>query len=565
MSNPIGVEVAPVNRVKANGNGNNIWRNGFNVLQLVRNDILTRIDAFRRWFDPRGRKIDEECGHPDVIQIQEYQYKWERGDIARRIISLWPEETWSQLPDIYETEDPEETPFEKAWKELNTQFNLLPILLRGDIISGIGRFGVLVLGIDDGEQLLNPLPGIDLETGEPDDNPEPHKLLYVRPLQEAYVQIHSLQADPTNPRFGQPEVYQLRFLNSILGNQNMISMRAHWTRIIHLCDNRFDSEIFGEPRLKVVFDRVLDLHKLAGGSAEMFWKGGFPGLSMQTQPGLSEEIDLDVNDLKKQIEEYQSGLKRYLATVGMDVKSLSPQVADPEKHGDMQLKMIATAMNVPWRVFVGSEQGKLASSQDSASWNRRLGRRREDYVNPYVIRPFIDRLIHVGVLPKPTENNGQYMIDWEDLSAPSDKEKADVAQARTAALFQYVTGGCDAIVPPFHYLHDILGFDEDEANAILDEAVRQMNQEEPDNPLHPENNPHDPANPTNAPEIPPVGAPTGLGRGVAPFASSGNVPGKGPYGAGNPAPNPKDSGKLKGTRFAPTGASPQVGPGHTGP
>jgi hypothetical protein len=413
------------------------------------------------------------------------------------------------------------------------------------------------------------LEGIDLKTGVSIDNPPERKLLYIRPLQEAYVQIHALNPDPTNPRFGQPEVYQCRFLNSIIGNQNMISVRVHWTRIIHLCDNRLDSNVFGEPRMKNVYNRMLDLQKVCGGSAEMFWKGGFPGLSLETQPGLPDDIEIDEKKTREQMEEYQAGLKRYLMMVGMSAKSLSVEVADPEKHIDAQLKLIATAMTVPWRVFVGSEQGKLASTQDAATWNRRLSRRREDYINPHIIRNVVDRLIAIGVLPKPQENEGRYLIDWEDIAAPSDLEKAQVAAQRSQALFQYVTGGCDTIIPPFHYLHDILGLDEDEANAVLDAAQKQIDNDGSDNPLHPENDPHNPDNPNNAPDIPPTGAfKLGMAQ-VAPFAPSVG-PDMKKIGVGAPVPNPKDDTKLKPSRFPPTGASPQSGPagvkaGNTGP
>ncbi len=150
-------------------------------------------------------------------------------------------------------------------------------------------------------------------------------------------------------------------------------------------------------------------------------------MSLQSLPGLTEDVTLDTKATKEQMEAYMNGLQRYIATIGMDVKSLSVQVADPEHHLEAQMRFIATSLAIPWRVFVGSEAAKLASTQDVQTWNRRLTRRREDYVSPFILRPFVDRLIAFGILPEPADLKEGYLIDWEDLDTPSDAEMATVA------------------------------------------------------------------------------------------------------------------------------------------
>jgi hypothetical protein len=64
---------------------------------------------------------------------------------------------------------------------------------------------------------------------------------------------------------------------------------------------------------------------------------------------------------------------------------------------EAQLDYMAIALGVPKRVFMGSEQGELASSQDSKSWGKRVIKRQNEYLTPMLIRPFIDRLIAMGV------------------------------------------------------------------------------------------------------------------------------------------------------------------------
>jgi len=93
---------------------------------------------------------------------------------------------------------------------------------------------------------------------------------------------------------------------------------------------------------------------------------------------------------------------------------------------------------------MGSEQGELASSQDTRTWNGRLKKRQEDYISPLVIRPVIDRLIEIGVLPTPVE----YFIEWKDLNTQTDNEQADNAAKWAEAIAKYVSGGCEGIIAP---------------------------------------------------------------------------------------------------------------------
>lgn len=472
----------------------------------VTNAVIDRTAWLRRLMDPM-RDIDQECGHPQTIQLTEYVKAWDRGDVAGRVVTVWPEESWSENPFIFETEDEEETAFEVTWNELEERHRILSMLQRADTLSGIGRFGIILLGIGDGKPLSEPCAGLD-EAGEPikpaaptppttnltivreDDDEEPdaepvppapfvpkNKLLYLRVFDENAVKIKALQNDVTNPRYGQPVSYSIQFQDGEgLGSTTpqgqpsaTSTLEVHWTRVIHVADNRMTSEIFGVPRMQKVYNRILDIKKIAGGSAEMFWKGGFPGLSLEALPSdVPTEIDYDT--VKAQMDAYQNSLQRYIALDGMQAKSLAPQVADPASHIENQIRLISMTLGVPWRVFVGSEAAQLASEQDTRAWNRRLKRRRDEYVTPYLILPVINRLIGFGILPAP-EN---IIVQWPDLNTLSDKEKAEVAKSQTEALAKYSMGGVDLLMPPFHFLTLILGLDDEKARSILEEAEERM-------------------------------------------------------------------------------------------
>lgn len=492
-------------------------------IRVISNAIASRTQFLRRLTDPK-KDIEAECGHPEFISTADYKLKFERGDVADRIIRLYPEECFSEPPLIYETEDEDETDFEKRWKELNETWRLSSILLRADVLSGVGRFGIIVLGINDGKSLDQPVevvvneakrlsalaatPNEEDDGVEPDDLPEgpKYRLLYLRTFDESLVTIKKLETDPTSIRFGHPLVYEVKVwnentvneagevqapatssgFNKTLPDGKVVgtTMDVHWSRVIHLCDNRTTDDIFGQPRLKKVFNRVLDLHKVTGGSGEMFYKGGFPGLSLETLP-TDEPVEIDKAATKDEMEEYYNGLKRYIALEGMTAKSLAPQVADPGPHADLQLRLISIALSCPWRIFTGSEVGQLASGQDVKAWNGRVQTRRVEYVSPFIIRPFVDRLIVLGILPKPegspddeapsrTDGLPKYLIHWNDRNAASEQEKAEVAEKRTNAIAKYVSGGCDQVIPPEHFLELIIGFDAEEVEAILNEAEETM-------------------------------------------------------------------------------------------
>lgn len=439
---------------------------------LAINVSTLRDRAFRMQLDPR-RNINFEAGYPDDITEDQYKELFDREGIATRVVTILPEESWVVDPIVFETEEVDETEFEREWNDLQERLNIYHWLQRIDVLSGIGQFGVLLLGISDGKELRESIEGIN-EKGEKVDAPK-NELLFLRSLDETLVEVASAEGDLTNPRFGQPTAYTIHLEDPTSGgaktapNTNLISTTVHWSRVIHVADNRTSSEVFGVPRMQPVFNRLLDIRKLLAGSAEMFWKGGFPGLSFEQNPDIGDGV-LDVEATRKQLEDYQNGLQRILGITGGTVKSLSPQVADPATHMAIQIEAIAITLGIPKRKFIGSEQAQLASEQDSISLDGRIAKRNNKYVSPLLIRPFIDRLIAIGVLLEPE----RYHVEWPDRTKATDEQKAIVAAKRTDAFGKYVREGVDILIPPLEYFTEIHGLSLEKAKAILEAANEQI-------------------------------------------------------------------------------------------
>lgn len=431
---------------------------------MITNAYLLRSELLTKLLNP-GKDINYECGYPDAIDIQSYKKMFKRNGVAKRVVKILPEETWALPPKIFEKEEAEETEFEKAWKEVKEEKRVFHYLQRIDVLSGIGEFGILLLGIDDGKELQEPVDGINKDTGEKVGTSE-HKLLYLKPFDQSVIKVKTREVSVSSPRFGFPVTYDIDFEGTATSDSKQTKV-VHWTRVIHIADGREMSEVNGTPRMEPVYNRLLDLRKILGGSGEMFWKGGFPGLSFETQPDVEE---LDTDSIKEQVDLYMAGMQRFLVTEGIMVKSLTPQVSSPKDHVETNMRNIAISLGVPYRIFLGTEEAKLASSQDVRTWNKRLAQRQENYVSLYIIRPFVDRLIIFGILPEVE----QYTIDWPDLNAPTDEDVANVAKILTEAMAKYIVSGVDTLIPPMEFLTKIIGMTQEEAEAIEKAALKYI-------------------------------------------------------------------------------------------
>ena len=644
--------------------------------RLVTNVLSTRQEWMRGLTDPR-RDINKECGYPDNPSARDYQDLYDREAIASRVVEVLPKESWQVQPKVWEDENPEvSTEFEKAWDNLGKNLKGEPsyykseqgsviweYLLRADILSGIGHYGIILLGIDDGMPLSSPAqfipPPPDFNgprpTGEEDvsgwdrrgsegqygagtltgptgtdsydlrfdqggsnvkgpkrpslnflNNPEEQepdttetgesnqpeidtpdfsqegimgeeasqptrKLIYIRVFPEHLVQVLEFEQDTSSPRFGQPKRYNVT-LNDPRDYQGGIGLKntqeeVHWTRVIHLADfstQACSSEVFAVPRMRPVLNRLLDIQKVQSGSAEMYWRGAFPGYVFSTHPQLGGEVDYDKNEMKDRLEQWSNRLDRVLAAAGWQMTSVAPQVVDPTSQIDVQIEAICVQKAIPIRIFKGSERGELASSNDDGKWNEVLKNREFFYITPRIIVPTVDRLINLGVLPVPNtppiktpdsqfgplgeeipldefgnplddplegsmlppeESNPippnpitnrrkpgirkkfsirtkyiynfdgmgglgsveqvpiveestiidtelGYSVEWPDLSAQSEQEKAQVAQALTTTLASYVSGGIESFFPPMDFFTRILKFSEEDAKRIIQNATK---------------------------------------------------------------------------------------------
>jgi len=444
------------------------------VLKALASTLVSRVKFAQQLGQSYGtdRDLYRICGYPLSITFEQYEGRYERQDIASRIVNAYPDATWRNEPQVYETEEADETAWEKAWTGVTKDLRLYHYLNRTDRLAGIGQYAVLFLGFDDGKDFSQPVTGAK-------------RLVYLQAYNQSNAAIAQKNEDTKDPRYGLPEYYSLiqhedadNLIGGtpapidarVRGSAGMIGKnRVHWTRVLHIADGCLDSDVFGTPRLQSVYNRLQDLEMMAGGSAEMWWRAGFPGLQFVADP----EAELpDKEEMKDQIEKYIHGLQRYLRLQGVEAKSIgSPGgLTAPTSYFDLEIALISSSSQIPKRILLGSERGELASDQDERAWHDRIDERRKTWAAPSVMMQLIRQMTMAGVLPELPEGEGP-TVEWAPIEEQSATEKQTIAKMKTDTLVAYVGGGVDAIVPPKQFLMVVMGMTEEEADTMISEAV----------------------------------------------------------------------------------------------
>lgn len=369
------------------------------------------------------RDLYDTFGWPEILTPTDYWAISERS-IGGRINDAYPDATWEEEPLVYETEDEQQTEFERAWDELRGKHRIFHYLHRLDRLAGLGRFGVLVLGLR-GQDRLD-------EEAQPTNGPQ--DLIWIRPFSELSVDVDRFVTDPGDPRYGMPEIYRVT-TGSPQDTNTSKTLYVHHSRVIHVAEGLNEDDVYGTPRLKRVYNYLMDLSKVSGGSSEMFWLGARKGLHAKAD----SESSLDSEDLEKleeRAEEYFHNLRRIITTQGVDLKDLGSDVADPSSHKDMLLELISGTTGIPKRILTGSERGELASSQDERAWQGRIAERRQNFVVPSIVRQFVDLCVSLSILPAPSRG---YVAEWPQGSELNPKEQAEVAAKKAQAVKAYMS------------------------------------------------------------------------------------------------------------------------------
>lgn len=124
-------------------------------------------------------------------------------------------------------------------------------------------------------------------------------------------------------------------------------------------------QTIGTPRMQVIHDAIIQVRQAMQdgvAAANPLWSINIP-----------ETSDLDTEEIRRQLEQYWSGLQRYVAVRPMRMYSLQPlpvvntefTFTAREEAVNLRLREIAARLGVPWRIFTdGNPQPKPTDSEE---------------------------------------------------------------------------------------------------------------------------------------------------------------------------------------------------------
>ena len=412
-----------------------------NTVSTARSAIASRggrmYDGLRDMWKILGYKTD--------LKYEDYLAMYERQDVAGRIVDMPAQETWRNPPKLIAKKDDADSTFFDEFIELSERLDLWAWMEQADRLSGIGRFGVMFIGVGTGGDLKNEVKPESLK---------PEDIIYLAAYDEGRVEILSLDMDTSSPRFGLPNQYKIKLAeftdpkgvrqaNTPEKGSGLVEEIVHWSRIIHIAENPLSDRVYGRPRLQRVFNRMWDMLKVGGGSAEMFWQNVAQIFHINLDPELEYATD-DLQNLDAKMLEMLQGVRRIVQTEGIEeIKPLQGKTPDPRGVFSVLKTLIASAAEIPQRILFGSEQGEMASTQDKSEWYGRITSRRQRHAEPNILISFVMRLASWGVLTLP---EGGVKADWPSLFEETPTEKASVGRAMAMAASKMSSDRPDTVI-----------------------------------------------------------------------------------------------------------------------
>lgn len=375
----------------------------------------------------KARNFRKIYGYLDRINFQDNYDLWDRGGMAHRVVSAPARSTWrDRLSFVKKDKDKDEKLVEVLVEELQTlnkHGKFIKTMEQADVLNRLGRFSILFVGVPDG-----------LELREPVGTASPNRLneVYFRAYAEDGIDVVEWNTDIFSPRNGLPELYSLVVQDR--GDKKLTTTTTtrvvHWSRVVHLAEGALDSPIEGKSALQPVFDALTDILKTTGASAEAFFRNARNRFSLETNPDFAASLDDDEKvKLEASATEFQDEWKDFIATGGMQVKSLNVPNVSPADTYMVLAKVVASATGFNLRWLLGEGAGQYAGNEDKEAYNQIIQDRRElDGAD------WVETALRVLATAGMLELRDDYVLMWDTPEMISAKDKSDTAAKNANAL-----------------------------------------------------------------------------------------------------------------------------------
>lgn len=427
--------------------------------------------------DDKRPKAWKAYGWKEHLSFHDYYRLWERGSLAHGAISRTISKCWQDEPEVTEGSEKDKTrpatPWETAFKALAKQVKLWENVREADMRRTVGKYSALILQIADGKTWDQPVRGRAAR-----------RLVKIIPAWEGQIKPSEWGTDETNSEtYGMPTMFSFRegeVRSESAGASNFVgrNLIIHPDRVIILGDI-----INGVPLLRAPYNDFVNLEKISGGSGESFLKNAARQLNINFDSGVNLTDIATAHGVKPEelrgifdqvTEGLNQGVDQTVITQAAQVSPLVATVPDPQQHFNVSLMSAAAALMIPVMVWIGSQTGERASSEDQKDWNKTMQGRRVQVLSAD-IETIVAHLTRIGLL-KPVAESFVY---WSDLSEATLAEKLANVKLMGEANNQFATTG----EFPFtaQEARDVAGFENGGALPVpLPEGEDEDEDEEPD-------------------------------------------------------------------------------------
>ena len=400
---------------------------GKNFLINAANTLRQQVGNYLLGVSKDGqRDIYDVFGYTRVRNFDNYFEAFRLQDIAGSIVTSLPSSCWRDGVELFVDDKPV---LEDELKVLKKR-KLFQKLEAADVLNRIGSFSVLYVGIA-GQNPMDPI--MPVAGGVKHLNK-----VFFKPYAEDGIIISNTEGEVTNERFGLPTMYQLTVRTRTNSSQPIQekTVNVHWSRIVHLAEGALDSEIEGLPALENILNRLVDLNKSVGGSAEAFFRNARQKIVLE-----ADDKDFKNNfspeakaDLDTATEAFQNGWQDFIKLHGIKAKSLDAPYHDPKETVMAAVKMISGATKIPIRILLGEGAGQLAGNEDKDSYNNLIDQRQKLWCCNWLERLF-EILAAAGLLAIPDNMDIKFPIN----EAMNEKQKSEVTKNNSEAMVNIST------------------------------------------------------------------------------------------------------------------------------
>lgn len=396
--------------------------------QLAINALADRVTSnLREIYGTRDDKHTQawcDYGYKDTLEFNDYYQMSERFGIASAGVTIPPEICFRTNPKIREGEAAQfekrskNTPWETQISKLFRSLKLWRKIKLCDEYQRVGEYGALAIQIKGSVQQADwqkPLQRVTV-----------NNIAKLIPLYQEQLTPVEWENDIQSTRYGEPTMYQ--FDQSAIGDGRSqdgrnTSVHIHHSRVIIFAEGADDNSIYGRPALKRGFNDLVTMEKIIGAGGEGFWKSAaMKTVYSNTNKDAPQLNQAEIDGMDEAISDFVEGLDKHLMLNGLDPKVLSVAMSDPEMPFQIALQSFSASIGVASKLLVGAQEGRLASAQDGIFTLSNMQSRRESWCSQ-MIESVIDRFMLYGVI-----ESKEYTIEWDDLLAPSDSDKLNIAE-----------------------------------------------------------------------------------------------------------------------------------------